>query len=223
MKLLFIPAKSKLDLQISTLQIKKARLPKKIGLISTVQFVNNLQKIKTQLEKQGKKVFVGKNRTQNLAKGQILGCNIEAATTIKDDVDAFLYIGTGKFHPLPIALATNKLVFCFNPETNQISKLDDKEILKAKALRKGQKLRYLTADKLGILVTIKPGQNKLKQAFSLRNKLKKQGKQCYIFMFDNFDENQLENWPEIECWINTTCPGLSLENPRLAWINNLEF
>lgn len=218
MKLLFIPSKSRLKISISNSQIKK--LPKKIGLAATIQFTNNLNNIKTQLVKQGKKVFINKSKAQNLEKGQILGCNVKAATEIKDKVDAFLYIGTGIFHPLPIAIATGKPVFCFNPETKMLNKLDEKEIRRAKARKKGQKIKFLSADKFGILVSIKPGQNKLKQAQELKKKLEKQGKEAHIFIFDTFDENQLENWPEIECWINTACPGLSLEK-SLTWVGDL--
>lgn len=219
MKLLFVPAKSRLKIQIPSSQIKS--LPKNIGLITTIQFINSLKNIKTQLEEQDKKVFISKSK--QLEQGQILGCDIEAATSIKNKVDAFLYIGSGVFHPLPVAIATNKPVFCFNPEAKILNKLDEKQIQKAKALKRGQKIKFMSADKLGILVSTKPGQNKLKQAQLLQEKLKKKGKQAYIFMFDTFDENQLENWPEIQCWINTACPGLSIEQPKLAWIGDVEF
>lgn len=227
MKLLFIPAKSELKAQIPDSQIRKAKaklqLPKKLGIIATIQFTNSLNNIKKQLEKQGKNVFIArsKSKAQNLELGQILGCNVEAATQIQDKVDAFLYIGTGIFHPLQVALATNKPIFIFNPETKILSKLDHKTIKRAKARQKTQKIKFMSANKLGILASTKPGQQRLKQAQALKNKLEKQNKQVYIFLFNNFQEEQLENWLSIECWINTACPGLSLEQPKLAWIDNL--
>ncbi|MFA5084489.1 MAG: diphthamide synthesis protein, partial [Candidatus Paceibacterota bacterium] len=73
----------------------------------------------------------------------------------------------------------------------------------------------------GILVSTKPGQNKTKQALALKKKLEHEGKKAYIFSFDNFDINQLENFPEIKCWINTMCPGLSREQP-FVWIGDIK-
>ena len=80
----------------------KKLLPKKVGLVTTVQHKHELKKIKELIEKTGKKTVIG---------GQILGCDVNAAKKIKSKVDAFLYIGSGEFHPLGVALETNKKVF----------------------------------------------------------------------------------------------------------------
>jgi len=42
-----------------------------------------------------------------------------------------------------------------------------------------------------------------RQAVELKNELK--GKKCYIFAFDTLDFWQLENFPFVECWVNTAC------------------
>jgi len=217
MKLLFIPARSKKGVSLS---FQTKGLPGRLGLASTIQFADSLKSIKSFLEKSGKKVFIGKSKSMSLEPGQVLGCNAEAAVQVQKQVDAFLYIGTGRFHPLAIALSTGKPVFIFNPETNQVTKLDENEIKKAKAMKKTQQIKFLSANSFGILVSTKPGQNKLKQALKLKNKLEKQRKKARIFMSDTFDINQLENFPSIECWINTMCPGLSKEQP-FVWIGDI--
>ncbi len=217
MKVLFVPSKYKIHFSLGNIESK--RLPSKIGLITTIQHTNSLKKIKTFLEKHKKKVIIRKS--EFLEKGQILGCDVSAATKIQDKVQAFLYVGSGKFHPLQLALATNKPIYIYNPLTNQFSKLKAEDINKAKARKKGQKLKFLSAQNYGILVSTKPGQNKLKQAIALKKKLEKQKKKAYIFMFNTLDINQLENFLKVECWINTSCPGLSLENPFI-WINDIE-
>lgn len=215
MKVLYVS--SKYNLPFSLKKIDPKKLPKNIGLVTTAQHTNSLDTIKKYLKKYKKNVIVGK--AHHLEKGQILGCNIEAATSIQNKVHAFLYIGSGKFHPLQLALTINKPIFIFNPLTQQFGCLDEKEIKKAKTKKKTAKIKFLSAEKIGILVSIKPGQEKLEQALKLRAKLKKEGKHPYIFLFDNFDSNQLENWPDM-AWINTACPGLSLEQP-LVWIDDL--
>ena len=30
-------------------------------------------------------------------------------------------------------------------------------------------------------------------------------KNCYIFAFDTLDFSQIENFPFVECWVNTAC------------------
>lgn len=218
MKLLFIPVKSNLEI---SLNFKVEKLPDKIGLIGTVQFVDSLKDIKLFLEKRNKKAFIGKAKSASFKSGQVIGCNTEAATSIEDKVEAFLYVGSGIFHPLAIALALKKPkpIFIFNPDTQQLTELDKKEILKAKAKKQTAKIKFLSSHSFGILVSIKPGQQRLKQAMTLKSRLEKQGKKSYIFIFDNFDTNQLENFSSIECWINSACPGLSIENP-FVWIND---
>ena len=50
------------------------------------------------LQKQKAYTYKGKQKY----KAQILGCDTTAAEKIKDKVDAYLYIGTGKFHPIAL-------------------------------------------------------------------------------------------------------------------------
>lgn len=217
MKVLFIPSKYK---DFSLKNIKPNKLPKTIGLITTIQHTNQIKKVKSYLQKHEKKVIIGKSKNKNLEQGQILGCDIQAAISIQNKIQAFLYIGSGKFHTLQIAIKTNKPIFIFNPLTKEFSKLSQQEIQKLKNKNRGQKLKFLSAQTLGILVSTKPGQNKLKQALILNKKLEKKGKKAYIFLFNDLDINQLENFPQIDCWVNTACPGLSLENPFI-WVDDL--
>ncbi len=213
MKHLFVPATSSITFSFN--KIKPNLLPKAIALISTVQFLPTLPKLKQQLEKQGKQVIIKGN-------GQILGCNTFNATSIQDKVQAFLYIGSGKFHPLAIAtsLKKPKPIFIYNPNTGEFSRLEDNEIIKVLARKKTAKIKFLSARVCGILVSTKPGQERLKQAEKLKIKLEKQGKKCYIFLFSDLDINQLENFPQIEAWINSACPGISLEHPFI-WVDNI--
>ena len=97
MEKLFIEARYKGKIKINKKDI--AQLPKKLGLATTVQFLGNLEEIKQQFK--DKTIFVGKE-TQ-IYEGQILGCDVSGAEKIKNKIDAFLYIGTGHFHPFPRA------------------------------------------------------------------------------------------------------------------------
>jgi len=190
MKRLFIPAKVNIDLSsLKNIKFKE----KKIGLITTVQFDDEVKKIKD------KKFVYG---------GPILGCNIDKILPIKDKVDAFLYIGSGDFHPLTLK-KLNKPIYIFNPLTNKSSKIPEKEIIRLEKQLKGKITKYYSAKKLGIIISTKPGQNLFHQALNLQKRLKKPS---FLFICNDLDLNELENFPDIDIWINTACPRIEGKN-----------
>jgi len=197
MKKLFIEAKSTADVKKAVEKAIKL-LPKKVGIVTTAQHKHKLKEVKKILEK---------NKIKAEAGGQILGCDASAARKIKNKVDAFLYVGSGRFHPIQVQLETGKPVVMANPFTDEARKLEKQEIEKIVKMQKGGLAKFLTSDNVGILVSLKPGQNKLKQAIELKKNL--QNKKAYIFIADTIDLNELENFPFIESWINTACPRLS--------------
>ncbi len=203
MKILFVPSENRVSVSKEVIRSLANKLPKKIGLISTIQFNHLLNSFKSILSLENKTIFINN-------KGIILGCDVLSALNIQDKVDAFLYIGSGFFHPSQVALKlkTKKTIFLFNPLNEQLSELDYKDIEKIKARQKTARIRYLSSDKLGILVSTKPGQNHLDKALKIKEDLEKKGKEVYLFLMDNFDQNQLENWPDL-AWVNTACPGIS--------------
>ncbi|MBI2076419.1 MAG: diphthamide synthesis protein, partial [Candidatus Aenigmarchaeota archaeon] len=69
---------------------------KRIGLVTTINHMGVLAKVSALLKKSGKEPLIG---------GQILGCWFANATKIEDMVDAFLFVGSGRFHPLGIKTA----------------------------------------------------------------------------------------------------------------------
>ncbi len=199
MKIMMVEGRHKGKIDLSHLDT--SILPKRIGLATTVQFLDYINEIKQFLENKNISVFVGKIKQKY--DSQLLGCDQGAAVKIKDNVDAFLYIGTGVFHPLGISLNVDKEVFCYDPIHAIMSKIDRKQVEKYNAKRKGAYLKFLEANEIGFLVSLKPGQNNFKKAVEWKSKLK--GKNRYIFAFDTLDFNQIENFPFIECWVNTAC------------------
>jgi 2-(3-amino-3-carboxypropyl)histidine synthase len=177
----------------------------KIGLASSLQFLDCLELAKEFLEKKGKTVKIGKGK---LYSGQILGCDVSSAKSIENEIDSFLFIGSGKFHPLGLALQTEKPVFVLDVEKNDIYELDKQEFLKQKyaaiALAKD-------ANKFGILVSVKPGQLNLELAKRIKKDLEDKGKKAYILIFNEIKPEKLEGL-ELDCYINTACPRIAVEN-----------
>ena len=205
MKAIFMHVKYTGEVDLNKIELDK--LPKNLGVVTTTQFLNKVDEIKNYLGKNGKEVFIDKEKQRN--EGQLLGCDVGAAAKIQDKVDAFLYIGSGEFHPLGVALQTNKDVFTFNPVSNIFDKLDNKEIENYKKIKKIKYTKFLSADNIGIMVTIKPGQYSYRKALEIKEKLEKKGKACFIFVFDTLDANEMANFPFIEFWINTACPRIA--------------
>ena len=212
MKTLFMEARSSVDLILSDealLNLKdfSSSLGNKVGLITTVQHCHKIFSLKEQLVKNGFSVFTGRGfRTKHEA--QILGCDVGAATSIKEKVDFFIYVGTGRFHPIAVSVATNKPVLKYNPFTKQLAELSLEEVDKYKKHVRAGQVAFLSSHKIGILLTEKSGQRNFELAMLLKEKIKNAGKKPFVLAFDTLDFSQLENFPFIECFVNTACPRL---------------
>jgi 2-(3-amino-3-carboxypropyl)histidine synthase len=177
----------------------------KIGLVSTLQFLDSLEKARKYLEEKGKAVKIGKGKFNA---GQILGCDVSAAKSVEKDVEAFLYIGSGNFHPLGLAMQTEKPVYFLDIEKGEIAVVDKEKFLKQRyaaiALAKDAKT-------FGILVSVKLGQLNLKLAKEIKKKLEAKGKKAYILIFNEIKPEKLVGL-ELDCYINTACPRIAIDN-----------
>ena len=182
--------------------LKKVKISGRIGLLTTAQHINQLENIQKAIP-------------HSVIGGQVIGCEAHNALRIKDKVDNYLFIGTGKFHPIEIALATNKDIYLLNPDSGNFSKITLKEIDEYVKRKQGILRKFLMADKIGVIITVKPGQYHAKQYFTIEKKIAMvhklkalKNKQVYLFITDNISVNELENYPDIQCWVNTACPRL---------------
>jgi len=202
MKQLFIETKYEGELELPKVVIKK--LPAKIVLAMPVQFLDFVEQVKWQLEQMGKKVVLFKSK-HGKHPGQILGCDV---FKFSGDYDAFMYIGDGKFHPTALLYENDKPVYCYNPWNKKLELLDQNCLEKLQRRKKGQLLKFLSSENVGIMVTTKPGQAQLNAAEKLRNNLEKEGKKAFLFLMDNINFSQLENFNFIDSWVNTACPRI---------------
>src|SRR3989344_2168451 len=176
MKVMFIEAKSKEDI---TNVIKKFKEKGRIGLVSSVQYLNQLEKAQKLIP-------------NSIVAGQVLGCKVVNPIKIKKDVDKYLYIGSAYFHPIKIAIYTA------NPLTNEISLLNKKDVEDYQRRIKGKQAKYLMSRQRAFIVSTKPGQNRL-------NIILKRKEDYPIFVCNNLDLNELENFSEVDYWVNTAC------------------
>jgi 2-(3-amino-3-carboxypropyl)histidine synthase len=181
------------------------KLPKKLGIVASIQFANQVPAIVKQIP-------------GSIAGGQVLGCNAAMALKLVSRVDAYLFVGSGQFHPINVAIQAKKPVFCFNPYTSEFKELDIKDVEMYARSRKGAVLKFLTAKTVGIIVSTKPGQKNLQRALQLK---KKADKEYFIFACDTFDFRYLEDFNFIDCWVNTACPRMDDQKAGIVSINDL--
>lgn len=204
MKMFFIEAKANVDVKLPQKLI--AMLPKRVCLATSVQFVGKLQQLRQQLEKNGKETSLVKARHSKHL-GQILGCGYSKMEFDEPNTDAFLYVGDGMFHPEALLLGSDKDVYTFDPFTKAFKKLGRQWAERTRRKEKAGLLAFLHADKVGVVVTVKPGQLgvqiALKEIFSLPQKFPE--KKFYYLVCDTIDFAQLANFPFVQCFVNTAC------------------
>jgi 2-(3-amino-3-carboxypropyl)histidine synthase len=183
----------------------------KIGLTTSIQHINNLNSAKQLLIDQGKTVLIG-DAGQLPYAGQLIGCNYSNAKTIAREVDAFLFIGGGIFHALGVALSTDKPTIIADPYDNRAYPITDQ----AQRLLK-QRYANLQAAKetktVGILVGLKLGQKHLAQALDAKTAAQKSGYTAVLLAGRELTPEALMDFPNIDTYVNTACPRISLDTP----------
>jgi 2-(3-amino-3-carboxypropyl)histidine synthase len=210
MKVIFAEARSKERLSEEIIKELAFKLPKRVSILASVQYLHQAKELEKYLKSKGKITLKAKNAL-SCYQNQILGCDISGAVKIKDKIDAFLILGS-KFHSILTALKTEKPVFYYSD--GKIEKITDKEISQIKIKQKTALIKFYSLDKIGILVSTKPGQEKLKLAEKIRQKLEKMNKQGIIFITNNIDLSEFENF-QIPLYINTACPTIIYDSNKI--------
>jgi len=184
---------------------------KKIVLLSTVQHLKQINQILSYFSKKDKEIVFG---------GQVLGCNVSNAK--KHDTEVFIFLGTGEFHPIGIARETGKKVIIANPFSKKINYLNEKELKKRNLIKHKFLSDFEDAKNIGLLVSVKSGQQNLEKAKKILKELEKDGKNPNIFLFNTLVPEELDNFPTIDFWINFSCPRIEddfkrFRKPVLNW------
>ena len=185
--------------------IDKLKSYKNICIFTTSQFLHCLEKAKSCLESQGKEVLIGKHHRAG-TEGQALGCDYSAALPFEKQVDCFLYLGSGYFHPIGLALKTSKPVLFLNFDNGKLIDLK-KEKTRLERIKAYNIEQAKEAKDFGILVSVKEGQLFLKMAERLKKKLKEKGRNAWILVSDEITPQKLMGL-KLDVLVNCACPRI---------------
>ena len=224
MKIKFLKADYKINFEVpkdflkvlnKTFPVSKKNSPK-IAIYSSIQFLKDLPKLSKLLIEAGyTPIFSKPFRTK--FEGQILGCDSypDSLKLNLDFIEGFIYIGDGYFHPNALLLSQEnetkiKSVLILNVVQQIVEVISKSHIEKYLKKKKGNLLKFYSSENIGVFVSSKWGQEYMDSALKLKEKFK--DKNFYFFIADNFLDSEFENFPKIDCWVNTACPRIGQDD-----------
>lgn len=221
MDVLFLdaPFSGTVELSKDTLTYLKKKKYKTVALYASVQFVNNLDAVRKQLQQHNIQA-VTSHADRTHVQGQLLGCDnyhnsLNMSREEVKESDCYLYVGDGKFHPLALVYAQKdrhemKEIVCNDPIQKKMSLMGVAGLKKILLKYRASLMKFLTAKTIGVIVTIKPGQEQFRPSLMLEKRYA--NKKFYYFIDNVVSFDQLENFNFIDVWVNTACPRVGFDD-----------
>jgi 2-(3-amino-3-carboxypropyl)histidine synthase len=191
--------------------IKKAipLLTPPVGLLTTAQHLRALERSKALLKEAGLDPRTAKG-TRASRDGQVLGCSYMALHRIEEEVGSFLFVGSGRFHPLGAALSTTKRVIAADPYLGEV---EDMAEAKERMLRRRHGLITKAKDAASFIVVVstKSGQRRMALATGLRKLLLDHLRAVTIVAMENMTPENMMGL-EGEVIVSTACPRVALDD-----------
>lgn len=182
---------------------------KRIGLATFSQHLHQLGSVKNKFEQNGFEVRVG--RQNNLMmEGQIFGCDFSTSQPLRNEVDAFVFLGESEFHAVGLALATGKPTFMLDPYTNEVTDMQaEAEERQKRAVLAVYKA--LDARIFGVITGLKEGQKMLGRSKWISKRLEMNGRKVVQIALREVTPERLAPHREIEAFVQTACPRISID------------
>jgi 2-(3-amino-3-carboxypropyl)histidine synthase len=175
---------------------------KTVGLVTTVQHVHLIPAMESFLKERGIDARVAEGQGRTPYRGQVLGC---CFTTAREaNADQILFVGTGLFHPIGIALSTKARVVALDPLTGTAQEVSGDALLR-KRFAVIEKARG--AKSTGIIVSTKSGQLRM----DLARRLAALAPHAVIVTMNDVSPDELLNLG-FACYVNTACPRLAYDD-----------
>jgi 2-(3-amino-3-carboxypropyl)histidine synthase len=176
-------------------------LGQRVGVVTTVQHIPAMARIVQILGEAGKAPVVAGGDSRIAYPGQVLGCNFSAAP---QGVDSILYVGSGNFHPMGVQLATRVPVVAADPFTGEARKVDVERIMRQ---RYAMIAKAMDAKKWGIIVAMKPGQQRLE----LARRIKEAAGDAVLVSIREITPDRLIAF-KVDAYVSTACPRVAIDD-----------
>ncbi len=211
MPIVYVEARAKISIKEALVKaVPYLESWSKIGLVTTVQHVHQLDEAKNILRNAGKTVLVGDADPVKYP-GQVIGCDFSNARSVSEKVEAYLFVGGGRFHAMGVALATGKPTIIADPYEKRAYPIQD-QVRRVIMQRWGNISEAKEAKSFGILISLKSGQMRLREAINIKEKLEHGGLKATLLALREVTPSALMQFPVIDAFINTACPRLSLDD-----------
>jgi len=205
-KVFFLEARMPLDLK----EVVKRSVPllssRQVGVSTTVQHLQELPNALVALAELGIEGSLGRPQGRLKYPGQVLGCCYSSAVSL--DVEEHLFIGTGSFHPLGLALATGRRVVAADPVAGTVSVIDPGPMLRR---RFAKIVEAKEARRFAVLVSKKPGQKRMRLGRQLKEIGEAKGLEMVLVYLDAVEPDRLLNLG-VEAAVCTACPRIALDD-----------
>ncbi|KYH42186.1 MAG: diptheria toxin resistance protein required for diphthamide biosynthesis (Saccharomyces)-like 1 [Candidatus Bathyarchaeota archaeon B26-2] len=213
--IVYMEARAKIDVERSVKNALEYLEPwSVVGLSTVVQHVHELDRVRALLNAAGKTVVVG-DAGRLKYPGQVIGCDYSNAEAISSDVEAFLFLGGGRFHALGLALATAKPVVVADPYEGRaypIRKEDAQRVVRQRWVTISQAKE---AENFAVIIGLKSGQMALDPALKIKRYLEEAGKNAVLLAMREITPEALQEFPSIEAFVNTACPRVSFDEASI--------
>ena len=172
------------------------------GLVTTVQHIHLIPAMEEYLRSKGIDVHVADGSGRTPLRGQVLGCCFSTARNT--GAGEILFVGTGVFHPIGIALSTKARVIALDPLAGTAG-LVSGDTLMRRRFAVIEKARG--AKSIGILVSTKTGQRRME----LARKLAGLSPVAVIVPLQEITPDELLDLG-FDCYVNTACPRLAYDD-----------
>ncbi|MFA5222046.1 MAG: diphthamide biosynthesis enzyme Dph2 [Methanoregula sp.] len=175
---------------------------KTICLVTTVQHAHLIPAMEAFLQERGFDVRVADGSGRTPVRGQVLGCSFAAARV--PGAGECLFVGTGVFHPIGIALSTKARVIALDPLTGAAQEVNGDALLRRRfaVIEKAR-----AAKSIGIIVSTKSGQ----QRRALAERLASLSPRAVLVTLREVSPDELLNLG-FDAYVNTACPRLAYDD-----------
>ena len=198
---IFLPFPVDFDMHVLDASIPLLKGPV-TGLVTTVQHAHLVSAMEDYLRAKGIDARVADGSGRTPLRGQVLGCCFTAAR--ETGAGEILFVGTGVFHPIGVALTTGARVVALDPLAGT-AELVSGEALMRRRFAVIEKARG--AKSIGILVSTKTGQRRM----DLARRLAALSPEAVIVPLQEITPDELLDLG-FGCYVNTACPRLAYDD-----------